>query len=318
MSHWSQENAKLILDRLCEHPSVTAAGKLLGIPKGSKTIWTWARDSARDKANGITDSKYIITGWPDDAEEATRPMYFFEALELSRKIWTLNLHADTCETLNGLERPVIEGGKFQHVIDLKAIAEWDNKEDAEKIGGYVDWPYAHDAEGARIVLTVKEHVPAQLKIQGLKALLGEIWNVPEKREIDSQVTGGVLVLHGNAEPAPGNKLGMREDLESRLAEIRARNAKLAPATKKPEGEVEVFRDMRTQDQPDDVPDRAPKQLPPPAQTIKDHPRAYEVEKLTPAEPKPEPKSYARPASSLDNSFGGGRLREKPPGGFRVR
>jgi hypothetical protein len=93
VSHWSQENAKLILNRLCEHPSVTAAGKLLGIPEGSKTVWTWARNSARDKAQGIDESKYIITGWPDDAED-TRPMYFFEALELSRKIFTLNLHAE--------------------------------------------------------------------------------------------------------------------------------------------------------------------------------------------------------------------------------
>ena len=60
MSHWSAENAKLILNRLCEHPSVTAAGKLIGIPEGSKTIWTWARNSAADKANGVFDSKYIV------------------------------------------------------------------------------------------------------------------------------------------------------------------------------------------------------------------------------------------------------------------
>lgn len=314
MSHWSPENAKLILNRLCEHPNVSAAGKLIGIPEGSKTIWAWARNSAADKANGITGSKYIITGWPDDDDR--RPMFFFEAMELSRQIHALNLDAQAREDLNGLERPVIEGGRFQYVIDAKAVAEYDNKRDAETFGGYFDWPYAHDSEGARIVLTVKEHVPSQLRIQGLKALMGDIWNVAERKEIDTQISGGVMVLHGDANPpASAPKLSMRDDLEWRLQAIRERNAKLEPAAKKPEGEVAIFRDMRTQDQPDDVPDRAPQQLPAPT-TLRDHPRAYEVPKLTPAQPRAAP-SYAKPAPSLDTSFAGGRPKAKPPGGFRV-
>lgn len=315
MTLWSQENAKKILDRLCEKPSVSRASKVI-LGTNSKIVWAWARNSAADKANSIADSKYIITGWPDDSEES-RPLYFHEAMEISRKIHGLNLDADQREDLGGMERPVIEGGKFQYVVDELAIAQWDNKEDAERIGGYVDWPYAHDERGARIVLTVREHVPAALKIQGLRAIMGDIWNVAEKREVDTNVSGGVMVLHGDAQEPSKQKLGMREDLETRLAAIRERNAKLAATPKPaPDGEVHIFRDMRTIDQPDDVPDRAPKQLPAP-QAVADHPRAYSVPPLTPAIPKPQASSYAKPAPSLDTSFGGGRLREKPPGGFKV-
>ena len=236
-------------------------------------------------------------------------------MELSRRIHALNLDAQAREDLNGIERPVIEGGRFQYVIDAKAIAEYDNKRDAETFGNYTDWPYAHDEDGARIILTVKEHVPAQLRLQGLKALMGDIWNVAEKRAVDTQVSGGVLVLHGDQQERQSSKVGLREDLETRLTAIRERNAPFA-SKRKPEGEVQIFKDMRTIDQPDDVPDRAPRQLPAPTPTIRDHPRAYEVPK--PAEPRPPAAmSYAKPAPSLDTSFAGGKPKPKPPGGFRV-
>jgi hypothetical protein len=297
MSLWSQENARLILDRLCEHPSVTAAAKMIG--SNSKIIWVWARSSARDKANNVTDSKFIIHGWPDDSDDS-EPVWFSDALQTARNIHALNMDMDHRDLINnGVERPVIEGGRFHYVVDPKAIADCRDAEEGLLLG-YDDWPYAHDERGARIVLTVKEHVPAQLKIHALRALL-PLWNPPERRETDTRSQSSVLVLHGDVRPRPNKEATpLRMDLETKLAAIRANPQR---ETAKPNAAVDVGHGRAN---PADPPERisAPSDETPTT-----------VEELTAPPPRPAPPNYGRPTSNLNAEDRRGPM---PPGGFRVR
>jgi hypothetical protein len=297
---WSTENARRVLDRLCEHPSVNAAAKMLG--GSSKLIWVWAHHSARDKANDVEGSKYRISGWPDEDSE---PMWFHEAVDLSRKIHALNLDADTRELLNGIERPVVENGAFCYAVDSKAIALFDNKRDAEDFGGYTDWPYLHNEDGSRVVLTIKEHVPAQLKIHALKSLMGSIWNPPERSETDVKHSGGVLVLHGNRAKPKASDTPLVQDLRSRLATIRANPDR---ATAKPNAPVQIM--GRGDGGPPEKVSQPSDDVQP---DLHNHPRAYTVP--TPQPPKQEPVSYARPTRDLnaeDRPRG-----QMPAGGFAM-
>src|SRR5262249_3104174 len=161
-------------------------------------------------------SKFLIRGWPDaDSEE---PMWFHEAVQLARKLHALNLDADVRETLSrGYKRLVLrDNGQPAYEIDDQAIAIFgDDKEAADKIGGYFDYPYKHDENGARIRLYVYDPVPAQLKIHGLRALIPGIYDLAERREVSTNINGHVLILGGGEQkPSP-----MRRDLETRLAQI---------------------------------------------------------------------------------------------------
>jgi hypothetical protein len=295
MSLWSQENARLILDRLCEHPSVTAAAKMIG--SQSKIIWVWARASSQDKTNNVADSKYIIHGWPDDSDDSP-PLYFHEAMQLARNIHALNLDHDTREMLGGIERPVIEGGKFQYVVDPLAVAQFKDAEEALTFGGLDDWPFAHDERGARIVLTVKEHVPAQLRIHALRALMGGIYNVAERSESNVKTQSSVLVLHGNT-PRPNREATpLRMDLEARLTAIRNNPSR---DSAKPTGPVNVGSTANTNDPPERI--SAPSDQTPTT-----------VEELTAPPPRPAPPNYGRPTNNLNAEDRIGM----PSGGFKVR
>jgi len=307
MGLYSQDNAKKVLNRLVERPSVTGAAKLLGA--SSKLIWIWCRNSARDKANGVLDSKYIIHGWPDDDPDSVEDIWFHDAVELSRKMHALNADADTRELLAGQPRTVIEGGRICFTPDPKIAAHALEMDDDLWELTYGSRPradiFARDENGALIPLEVRDPVPAQLKIHAMKVLMPNLWNVPEKREIDKRSQSSVLVLHGDVQRPNKADSPLRADLETRLKAIRDNPDR---PTARPTAPVEIL-GRATGDPPEKIsmPSNEGER------TLADHPRAYLAPKPEPV--RRPPPSYARPAHHLDNAGRGAGV--PPPGGFRV-
>ena len=212
---WSNELAIEILDWLCEHPSVTRCAEKFGL--SSKLLWLWARNSARDEENEVTDSKYIVHGWDQDPDKPwpKSQMFFHVCLVASRRIASLNLDADFRQQLSeGRERVVIEGGKIQYEIDPMRV------EMGEALDCLPHFPYKLDKNNRPVKLTVRDPLPAATQILGMRATISGTYDVAEKREVRTTVVGGIQAITPQDRPSTP----MSRDLEARLAEIKQRGA----------------------------------------------------------------------------------------------
>jgi hypothetical protein len=307
MTKRTHDNMRAVLDVLSDGRGVTTAARSIGVT--ARVIYMWLRESAmhaaKVEAREMTaeESPYLIN-WPldDEGNASGDPIWFHRGPEQARQMAKVSLETGAFELLqHGYKRLVLENGKPVYEVDDKAIAEWgDDKKSAEELGGHFDYPYKHDANGARIRMYVYDPVPAQLKIHGMRALVPS-WDVSEKREIDQKVSGGVMIIGAPAKPLTP----LRQDLETRLAEVRANGPTNLP---KP---VQVFKpDGANGDQPDDVPISKPK-LP--------HPRQYRLPdppvKPDPGPPRPAYLRGERASTHYDSEgVGHGVVR---PGGVRT-
>jgi len=316
---WSKENGVLVVDSLAENPNLTLAAKL--VAGGQKLIFAWMKASSIEEASDLApeNAEHGIE-WPEPGEW----IFFHRAVIQSQKRF-LAVAASQVRSL--LASPESGGGGHERIVtgaDGKPAFTVDNLIAAHALE-YDDemWElvygkrkrsdvYARDEHGALIPWKVRDPIPSQTLIHLIRSLFPDMFDPIQRTQADVHHSGAVLVLGDQPKPAINKEsTPLRDDLQARLAEIRARNAKLPPAAKKPEGEVEVFRDMRSQDQADDVPDRAPRQLPAP-QTINDHPRKYEV----PKPPDPKPMNYGKPSKGGINKAGYGHG-VVPAGGFKT-
>ena len=213
-----------ILDYLVMKPKMEPACRAAG----KHTKWIWA--ALRRSADG--DPDYLLS-W----QEGDPPEQFCDLIMKARRMWRVNFDAGLRETVALDEIPVIVNGKQMWVEDPKLLAEWSNAEDAERIGGIKDFPYKHDATGARIPLMMPIASAAALKIHGARSMLGEAgWNPSDQKNVDVHVGGQVMIVGTRARPAasyakdaPPVETPLRRDLAQRLADLRANG----PAHKHP-------------------------------------------------------------------------------------
>jgi hypothetical protein len=119
---WSNGLAIKILDWLCEHPSIPKCAEKFDL--SAKLIWIWARNSSRDRANNVENSKYVVHGWDNEPGEAWPPsqIYFDLALRDTRRIHSLNLESSFREEMShGRERKIIQDGKIQYQISEASL-----------------------------------------------------------------------------------------------------------------------------------------------------------------------------------------------------
>lgn len=300
MSLYSQENARKLLDRLIERPAIATACRAI-IGSNSKILYVWCRDAARDREDGVTDSKFLVQDWPAEGDQT----WFDKGVKMTRVMHALNLDSTERDTLSSSERFVIEGGKLQPEPDPIIHADSLSLDELDWIAKYGTRDrsdiWKRDENGGIVYLKVKQEQPAQMRIHALRALLADLWNPPERREVDTKLSGGVLVIRKSKPTTP-----LVEDLRTRLAAIRA--AKDGERTTKPNAPVEVM--GRGEAGPPEKISMPSNEAP---VTLADHPRAYEAPTPQPT-PQPTQPDYRRPTKSLNAED---RKTPMPSGGFSV-
>lgn len=302
MAHLTEEN----LIRCAEVATVRASWAVIAAHIGAseQTMYSWLHKSRKAEELHQTESPFFIT-WRD--EQA----YWHRIMARARRDNILSLEAIIRdEVRNGLETPIYDGnGRVVWSVDPVAVAQYgDDKEAAEGLGGYYDFPYLHDARGGRIQATRREHVPASLRQKVLAGLLPQTFG--DKADVNVNHRGAIVHV---IEPTPYHKLKAQHEadqqvVDGQFAEVAADGKPaLAPPPLRKDIEflrAEAARLMRegpknpspalpvldanlrpvgstkpVNDPPDDQPE--------PPRTIdpRDHPRAYMRPK---AEPRPEP------------------------------
>lgn len=305
-----------VLDLLCTNPSPTKAARAIGA--SDKLLWTWGTQSAAKAAQNVPiEESGFAVHWPDpDAP----PVWFHEAFLQAGRIF-LSLasmeHSALIGPDSGNTRVARDGsGRIQFKVDLKVASDAMTMSDFDwelyygeggpgSINGHARARtdiFERDADGCLIADTYVEPLPAQLRIHLLRSLLPSQFNPTDKSTSEVHHSGGVLVVGERKAERPSSPL--RDDLESRLAAIRAKG----PAHPRPNAPVQVF--GRGQgDPPEHVNNGAGDDVRP---DLRNHPRAYEVPKLAPP-PSPPTPDYSRPTKNLNAVDRKGM----PSGGFSL-
>lgn len=209
------------LDLYTAEPIMADACRALGF--AGNTVHSWL---AKSRAG---DPAFMIYGWPHDDEP---PMQFKEAILLAYKMHLLHLRDRITRDVS-VGTPRVLRTPQGDIVWKKSgllLAQWggdtsEAREDAERIGGVLDYPYEHDESGARIPEIVFDSAPAALRVHAARALLPG-WNVEDKSTRDLKVQGGVMVLDATlapgqealrALPAPDKIMSkLQEDLIARM------------------------------------------------------------------------------------------------------
>lgn len=220
---YTNKIGKQICTFIADYSNITAAAKAIGC--GETQIWAWARIAAADKKNG-RDSKYMVRGWPDAGDE----MFLSDAIAAARRVFTLSADLKMRQQIiEGTRRAVLDkDGNPAFELDLAALAEYGGfTEEARKLAAIdqvFDYPYRHqmNAEGKpeRIPVYVMDPVPATLKIAGMRAMVPGIWNVPERREVDTSINATVRQIT-REEPKLITEVPRQTTQEDRLARLRS-------------------------------------------------------------------------------------------------
>jgi hypothetical protein len=219
-----------ILDTVSQDPAMERAMRLAGY--SPKMIWLWL------KRSGEGDTKYLVA-WPD---KKARKIQFCDAVVLARRLHKVKMDAtirSACDV--GIPEVQMHDGAVLYEKDAALLAEWgDDKEAAERIGGVIDFPYKHiineQGKRERIPLVLYRPAPAALRQHVIRSLIPSEFNPPEHRVTSTEHSGSVLILNANRPPyakdyqAPPSPI--KQDLQQRLADLRARGPAHKHATDK--------------------------------------------------------------------------------------
>lgn len=304
----NEETMIRVLDLLCTNPSPTKAARAVG--GADKLVWQWGSKSAAQQAMNvpIQESGFGVH-WPDPEGP---PVWFHEAFQQATKIFLALASMEHLALIgpdSGNKRVARDGsGKITFKIDLRvasdamAMDEWDWEMHYGK-RARTDI-FERDADGCLIPDVYTEPLPAQLRIHLLRSLLPSQFNVPDRSTNEVHHTGGVLVIGEHKPERQPNAL--RDDLETRLAAIRAANN--GARVTKPSHPVQIM--GRGEDGP---PERQSQPSNEASRPLSEHPRAY----IRPALPAPrpqEPQDFRRPTRNLNAVDRTGNM---PSGGFSV-
>ncbi|HUI12979.1 MAG TPA: hypothetical protein VL048_05860 [Xanthobacteraceae bacterium] len=300
----SPENLVKVLDCLTVNPSPTAAARAIGA--SNKIVWIWGTQSAAKAAEGvpIEESGFGVR-WPDPDGPL---VWFHEAFQQATKIFLALASMEHMALIGpdaGHKKVARDGsGKITFKVDLKVASDAMQMDDFTWELIYGTRPktdiFARDEDGCLIPDVYTEPLPAQLRIHLLRSLLPSQFNPEQRSTSDVHHHGGVLMI-GEHKP----RSALRDDLESRLARIRA--AKDGERVTRPSGPVEVF--GRGDGGPTERVNNAAGDDA--SRPLNEHPRAYQAPAALPPPEKPVPDYSRRPTKNLDASDRKGM----PPGGF---
>jgi hypothetical protein len=267
----SPEALHSFLNYVADGASYASAMRAIGARSENSLLWVWLkRSTAGDPA--------LLCSWPD--AERDPPQQFAKLLTEARRCAILQAESRLRADCDGIERKLFgPNGSPVWKVDAKAIAMWPDAETARDLGGVDDWPFAHDADGARIQETVREPASAALRVHVARSTLAHAgYNPGSHMTTDHRVNGRMLIVNATgakasdlearpsyARPDPAVS-PLRADLERRLLELKTNG----PANPTPRGAVQVMGRPVHDDPAERV--REPERKIDPAQ----HPRAYRV------------------------------------------
>jgi hypothetical protein len=213
----------MILDRIVQDPKLERACRYVGY--SPKYIWSML------KRSGDGDPKYLVR-WPD--RESEQRIQFCDGVELARRLWRVNFdHTLRADVSVGI--PVVQTfqGNVVYEKDPALLAQWGGdtqqaREDAERMGGILDYPFKHKVGASgkleRIPLEVMMPAPGALKQHVARSVLPELYNPPENRQVSTQHSGAVLILNSRPPYAKDyvETSPIKRDLQQRLADLRAK------------------------------------------------------------------------------------------------
>jgi hypothetical protein len=134
--------------------------------------------------------------WPEGEPVRLFRDCAIEARKLSVVAFEMSMRS---EALHGIPRTVIHDGHvcYQEDEELVRLGE----DYAIGVLGYPDM-YKRDAQGNRIPLVVYDPAPAMTKVHMLRSLMPQTYNPGNVVNVDQKISGGVLVLTGNAKEVP--------------------------------------------------------------------------------------------------------------------
>lgn len=249
----TKETLRSVLDYLVQDPVLANAMRAQGMSPNS--IFVWAKLSREG------DERFRLR-WPDPngAEIA-----FHEGIVLARQMQCANFEATLRrDVTNGTPRTLrTPDGMPVWEIDPLAVAQHKTAEDAERLGGLIDWPYVHDQQGARVAVVVYDQAPAALRQHAARSLLAG-FNPSDRKEVDARHSGGVMIIKATQQgasnkqaPPPYSREAMaaaqaepvsdlKADLLRRLEDLRQRG----PTNPRPQRPVSVGGYSRTDDPPE--------------------------------------------------------------------
>jgi len=291
---------KFILDRLSEAPSIVGVARLAKV--NVRTVYWWCYASGNERAaleaGKLKRKPKFYLRWPQEDPDAWT--WFHEGVKITQRMVALTAHAENLQAATYGDERVIRDPRTNRTLfklDYKAIRAMNAEanpfdpaimKEAENF--YDDFPYLHDAEGNRIPEVERTPQAAALKIHSLRAILPDVYDLADKKEVKTDSTQRVFVV-GDAAPPPQSS-ELRRSLEEKLRELRERgpaNPRPLDANGRP---LPVFAPVGASDPPEKI-TGAPAELPPP--TLAEHPRAYHA----PKPPAPKPADYRRPTDSPD-------------------
>jgi hypothetical protein len=241
MALLSTEALHSFLNHVASGASYASAMRAIGSRSENSLLWVWLRRSSKgDPA--------LLVSWPD--AENDPPQQFARALGDARRAAILNAESILRADCDGILRPLFgPNGAPVWRVDAKAIAMWRTEDDARLLGGLDDWPYEHDAEGARIQETVREPAAASLRVHMARSTLAHAgYNPGTHVTSDHHVHGRMMIVNAiggkasdlaaspdYARPERAAPTPLRDDLERRLADLRARG----PVNPEPSAPVRV-------------------------------------------------------------------------------
>ena len=213
-----------ILDFLVQDPHMQRASRYAGY--SSKYIWTML------KRSGEGDEKYLVR-WPD--RECEQRIQFGDAVNLARRLWKVQFDHTLRSAVDvGIPETVTFQGEVIWEKDGALLAQYggdtlDAKDTAERLGGEFDYPFKHrvgpNGKLERIPLQIFKPAPGALRQHVARSLIPSEYNPPEVRSVSTEHSGAVLILNASR-PAYAKdyvpELPIKQDLQARLADLRAR------------------------------------------------------------------------------------------------
>lgn len=199
----SEERLQQFLENCLVNPDIEKAMRAAGAT--GKNFYNWMHRSVKG------DPETMLT-WPREGGERIQ---FHEAYKMILAQWNLAYDARLREDVFlGVEEPVIDGaGRVVYEEDSALLAEYgghtEKAREVAKLCGEYDYPYKHrereDGRLERIPLMKRVPAPATLKTHVAKSLMDR-YNPAERREVNANVAGSVMVVGGSTSPQPNAAL----------------------------------------------------------------------------------------------------------------
>lgn len=222
----------MILDRIVQNPKLEPACRYAGY--SPKYIWTLLQRSSDG------NPKFLVR-WPD--RESEQRIQFCDAIMLARRLHKIQFDHTLRSAVDvGIPELQTFQGQVIWEQDPALLAQWggDNaqaKEDAEGIGGVVDYPFKHrigtSGKPERIPLEIYKPAPGALRQHVARSLMPDLYNPPENRTVSTEHSGSVLVLSAGRAPYAKDytpDTPIKRDLQQRLADLRAKGPEHKHAT----------------------------------------------------------------------------------------